>query len=242
MNSIEFVDWPAPASVRACFTTRVGGVSQDAFSSFNLARHVGDETDRVEHNRRTLISLIGVPVCWLNQVHGAGVVVASEQYIGTDADAAWVSGPGIAAAVMTADCLPVFLCHQDGTRAAVLHAGWRGLLAGIIEATVQQCVNSGEQWMAYLGPAIGPGAFEVGQEVKDAYLLQNPANVVAFFPLPTAGKYLADIYQLARIRLFNLGIRQVYGGHYCTVTEKERFFSYRRDRQTGRMASLIWIE
>ncbi|AJQ97413.1 peptidoglycan editing factor PgeF [Gynuella sunshinyii] len=242
MNSIEWLDWPAPVSVKACYTTRTGGFSQAPFDSFNLARHVGDSEAAVTANRQRLVELTGVPLCWLNQVHGTEVVLACTENIGVDADAAYVRAPGMAAAVMTADCLPVFLCHRNGHQAAVVHAGWRGLVAGVIESTVKKCDGVGSDWMAYLGPAIGPTAFEVGAEVRQAYVSVNPVHENAFQPLPTPGKYLADIYQLARQRLQQLGIEHIYGGQSCTVTESERFFSYRRDHTTGRMVSLIWIE
>ncbi|WP_428242502.1 peptidoglycan editing factor PgeF [Gynuella sp.] len=242
MNSLEWLDWPAPASVKACYTTRTGGFSHAPFDSFNLARHVGDSEAAVTANRQRLLELTGVPVCWLNQVHGTGVVPASPENIGADADAAYVCMPEMAAGVMTADCLPVFLCHRNGNQAAVVHAGWRGLLAGVIESTVNKCGGAGSDWIAYLGPAIGPAAFEVGAEVRQAYISANTVHEKAFQPLPTPGKYLADIYQLARQNLQQLGIGLIYGGQSCTVTESERFFSYRRDHTTGRMASLIWIE
>ncbi len=234
-------DWPAPANVHALVTTRLGGVSQPPFNSLNLGTHVGDSPADVTENRRRLRSLLPAEPCWLNQVHGTDVVCADNRVeTPQDADASFARQPGAVCVVMTADCLPVLLCDQAGTVVAAAHAGWRGLLNGVIESTVKSMGVPPSQLMAWLGPAIGPDAFEVGPEVYAAFVEQNFAADTAFEEIPD-NKYLADIYKLARQRLAKLGVQQVYGGDFCTVVERERFFSYRRNGRTGRMASVVWI-
>jgi hypothetical protein len=248
--TIPFIkpDWPAPASVFALCTTREGGVSLPPYDSFNIAHHVGDDPAAVTANRSLLAADLppGNRVQWLEQVHGVQVVQAAgdEGDACPVADAAWTTVPGAACTVMTADCLPVLFCSSDGTRVAAAHAGWRGLLAGVLEATVQAMGVDAGRLMAWLGPAIGPGAFEIGPEVREAFLSAadgDPLVAACFASSGRPGHYLADLYGLARHRLAALGITQVYGGNFCTFSERERFYSYRRDGQTGRMASLVMI-
>ena len=245
MNSDWIVpEWPAPARVRSLLTTRHGGVSRGVYASLNLGDHVGDDPLAVTENRRRLASGLGVvPVTplWLNQVHGVAVVDAERALASPRpvADASFSRKPGLACAVMTADCLPVLLCSKSGMVVAAAHAGWRGLHAGVLEHTVEAMACAGEEILAYLGPAIGPQAFEVGDEVRAAFVDADQQAEAAFKPL--RGKWLADIYLLARQRLARLGVNAVFGGDYCTVGEAERFFSYRRDGVTGRMASMVWL-
>ncbi|POZ60275.1 peptidoglycan editing factor PgeF [Chromobacterium alticapitis] len=235
-------DWPAPAKVRTLATTRSGGVSQPPYASLNLGAHVGDEPEAVAANRARLRDELPAEPAWLNQVHGVTVVdAAAVGASAPDADASFSRAPGVVCAAMTADCLPVLLCDEAGTVVAAAHAGWRGLCEGVIEAAVAAMNEPPSRLMAWLGPAIGPDAFEVGAEVRQAFLAQDPAAEAAFVDIDN-GKYLADIYALARLRLEKLGVARVYGGDFCTVIDRDRFFSYRRDGVTGRMASLIWLE
>ncbi|MCP9337014.1 peptidoglycan editing factor PgeF [Stutzerimonas xanthomarina] len=232
-------DWPAPRRVRACVTTRSGGVSQAPFDGFNLGDHVGDVPERVSANRQDLQRLLGCEPAWMSQVHSCSAVEADPGSCPT-ADASWTGKAGIACAVLTADCLPVLFCNLDGTRVAAAHAGWRGLAAGVLEATVSAMAVPGAQLIAWLGPAIGPAAFEVGGEVREAFTSRHPVCSDAFTPSHNAGRFMADIYQLARIRLAACGITAVFGGGFCTVGDP-RFYSYRRAACTGRFASLIWL-
>ena len=235
-------DWPAPANVGALVTTRGGGRSRGVFESLNLGDHVGDEAGAVAANRELVYQTIGVRPVWLNQVHGTRVVdVAVVDGLVPEADAAVVRQPGIACTVMTADCLPGLFCDEAGTVVAAAHAGWRGLLSGVLEATVVSMKIPAENLMAWLGPAIGPAAFEVGDEVRDAFINVSTEAEIAFRPA-VQGKWWLDIYQLARQRLTGQGVTQVYGGGLCTVSDSERFFSYRRDGRTGRMAALVWLK
>jgi YfiH family protein len=235
-------DWPVPEWVRAFTTTRRGGVSLPPYDSLNLGDHVGDDPIAVAENRRRLIEGAGLPAepHWLNQVHGTCAVEAAILGAGCEADASHTSVPGVVCAVLTADCLPVLLCDARGRQVAAVHAGWRGLLNGVIEQTLTAMGPPGEL-LAWLGPAIGDQAFEVGEEVREAFVADNPDAAEAFAPSP-AGRWLADIYVLARLRLHRAGVSSVYGGEHCTVSESECFYSYRREGRTGRMASLIWIE
>ena len=237
-------DWPAPAGVRSLTTTRVGGISRGVYAGFNLGDHVDDEPAAVAANRARLAEWLGGEPVWLRQVHGTHVVDAAQwqERAAPEADAAFARQPGVICAVMTADCLPVLLCDDAGSVVAAAHAGWRGLLDGVLEATVKATGVPGEKLMAWLGPAIGPLAFEVGQEVRDAFVAASASADAAFRPAAGAGKYLADIYCLARQRLAGQGVSRVFGGSLCTVSDAERFFSYRRDGQTGRMATMIWLE
>ena len=242
MDIIE-LDWPAPANVRALSTTRVDGVSEGPFASLNLATHVGDHPEAVAHNRGRLSSELGLPSepGWLTQVHGSGVARVGEDAPGCEADAAVGDSSGMVCAVVTADCLPVLLCDTRGSRVAAVHAGWRGLAAGVIESAVQRMGVAPVDLMGWLGPAIGPDAFEVGDEVR-ARFLEIDASADGAFRVSPNGRWLADLYELARRRMEQIGIESVYGGGYCTFSEPRRFFSYRRDGVTGRMASLIWLD
>lgn len=235
-------DWPAPATVSCLLTTRLGGVSQGAYASLNLGDHVGDDPAAVARNRALVTERVVRPL-WLEQVHGTDVVNAARAISASpsQADAAFAREPGVACVVMTADCLPVLFCDRSGSVVAAAHAGWRGLLAGVLEETVRSMAVPGAELMAYLGPAIGPQAFEVGDEVRSAYVAVDAQSSVAFTPA-APGKWLADIYLLARQRLAGQGLTQVLGGTFCTFSDAQRFFSYRRDGKTGRMASMIWLK
>jgi YfiH family protein len=264
-------EWTAGAGavskrVRALATTRNGGVSDAPYGGLNgrgglnLGLHTGDVPDAVAENRRRLVEMTGAPVAWLEQVHGAqiedaGAVIdrcASAPARTVKADAAVTDRTGVVCAVMTADCLPILLCDAAGRAVGAAHAGWRGLAAGIVEKTAARVANlAGAQTgtlHAWLGPAIGPTAFEVGEDVLDAFVdaadpAHRDATAAAFVERDEKYKYLADLYALARLRLDHAGVplQNVHGGTHCTVTEGERFYSYRRDRTTGRMAAMIWL-
>lgn len=243
MNSLILPDWPLPTGVKACSTTRLGGVSLPPYDSLNLATHVGDDPERVAHNRQLLLASAGLPQMpvWLEQVHGTRVLVLDGQTPGDlRADAVYSRVAGQVCAVMTADCLPVLFASQTGDEVAAAHAGWRGLCQGILENTLAHFRAAPDNILAWLGPTIGPAQFEVGAEVRAAFVAADPAAVGAFTP-HAAEKYLADIYLLARLRLQRAGITAIYGGNTCTVSKKSHFFSYRRDGVTGRLASLIWV-
>lgn len=224
-------------------TTRLGGVSQGPYASLNLGDHVGDDPAAVVENRAILQQRLGLPAAphWLTQVHGCQVATAEQSMPGCAADAICTRQPGRVCAVLTADCLPLLICDRQGGGVCAVHAGWRGLAAGVIEAALAKHDRPAADLLVWLGPAIGPGAFEVGEDVRQAFVAQDCEAEAAFEPL-RAGHWLADIYTLARQRLSRLGVGFVGGGEYCTVTDRERFFSYRRDGVTGRMASLIWLE
>jgi YfiH family protein len=236
-------DWPAPARVRAFVTTREGGVSEGEYGSLNLGAKGGDEPDRVAANRAVVRAHLPSPPRWLAQVHGTDVADLDALGEGEPAiaDAAATSVAGRVAVVLTADCLPVFLCLEDGSRVAVAHAGWRGLAAGVLENAVSGLGDRASRAMAWLGPAIGPQAFEVGPEVREAFVGVEARAAGAFAPRG-GGKFLADLYALARQRLARAGVSRVYGGGFCTYTERHRFFSYRRVKESGRMGAFIWIE
>lgn len=233
-------DWAAPARVRALITTRHGGVSLPPYDGLNLAGHVGDAPEAVARNRAILRAHLPAEPKWLRQVHAAAVADAGAAVGEPEADAGVARGPGTVCAVLVADCLPVLLCDRGGTVVAAAHAGWRGLAGGVIERTVEAMGVEPASLLAYLGPAIGPAAFEVGGEVRQAFTAFDPAAAAAFVP-GAPGKWLADIYLLARQRLARLGVTRVSGGGFCTRSEGERFFSYRRDGATGRMAALVWL-
>jgi hypothetical protein len=241
-------DWPAPANVRSLMTTRAGGISQLPYASLNPASHVGDDPRMVAENRRLLRQALPAEPLWLNQVHGTQVAECGRDAEGVQADACIARQPGQVCAVLTADCLPVLFCDRAGTVVGAAHAGWRGLVAGVLEQTVAAMGVAADEVLVWLGAAIGPDAFEVGEEVRQAFIEQHPLAAVAFRPaLPgtldeAPKKWLADIYTLARIRLAAVGVSAVYGGGLCTFTDAEGFFSYRRDKTTGRMASLIWLD
>ena len=239
--------WPAPSRVHACFTTRSGGSSLAPYQGLNLGTHVGDVLAHVQANRLQLRQLLGVRPVFLDQVHGQAVLeVQPDSADGAQADAAYCTAPGLACTVMVADCLPVLLCNADGSAVSAAHAGWRGLLGqqgvGVLERVAER--HRGPDTLAWLGPCIGPTAFEVGAEVRQAFVAQNPAAAACFAPA-APGKWLADLPGLARQRLQALGIHRIYGNDgsapWCTMGNPLRFFSYRRDGVCGRMAACIWL-
>ena len=235
-------DWPAPARVKAATSTRGGGASCAPWDSLNLADHVGDVAQAVQQNRAVLQQSLALPAAplWLDQVHGDRIVDADLADTRPQADAAFTGKANVVCAVLTADCLPVLFCDRAGSRVAAAHAGWRGLAGGILESSVRALDTDPGQLLAWLGPAIGPMAFEVGDEVRQAFVDQH-AQAVGAFSASSGGHWLADLYRLARIRLQAAGVDAVYGGGFCTFSDRERFYSYRRDGTTGRMASLIWL-
>jgi polyphenol oxidase len=238
-NSFILPEWPAPPTVHALQTTRLGGLGASPYDSFNLGGHVGDDPVTVERNRSLLNARLPSEPVWLEQVHGTQVVRAETAGCRPVADACISHRKNAVCVVMTADCLPVLLCNETGSVVGVAHAGWRGLADGVIEATVSAMEVPEPALIAWLGPAIGPQKFEVGGEVRDAFLRHDPASAAAF--TPKSGKYLADLSLLARQRLNALGVQRIYGGGFCTYSDRERFFSYRRDGKTGRMGSFIWL-
>jgi YfiH family protein len=248
--------WPAPANVKAMQTTRRGGFSGTPYDSLNLGNHVGDAPLAVERNRILLNTLLPSEPVWLEQSHGIVVVNADRAdcvpqacpELSRRADACIARHRASVCVVMTADCLPILLCDQQGSIVGAAHAGWKGLAAGVIEATVQEMNVAPRNLMAWMGPAISQQAFEVGHEVHAAFIAAHPQAESAFIPAPKeegkgeGKKWFADIYALARLRLNALGITQIYGGDRCTYREGELFFSYRRDGMTGRMGTFIWLE
>ncbi len=232
-------DWPAPARVRACMTTREGGVSPPPWASFNLGDHVGDDPAHVAANRARLRESLPAEPGWLRQVHSPRVVELGREQ-NPEADASFTREAGQVCAVLTADCLPVLFCDRAGSVVAAAHAGWRGLANGVLEATVAAMGVAPADVLAWMGAAIGPQAFEVGEEVREAFITRHPEAAAAFAP-HAPGKWLADLYALARIRLGSVGVRSIYGGGRCTFSEAETFYSYRRDGVTGRMAALVWL-
>jgi YfiH family protein len=246
--------WPAPSNVLAFSTTRQGGHSAPPYQSFNLGHHVDDNEEAVALNQQLLLEKFPShsSLQWLTQVHGVDVIeagIVAEDEIGTSypqADACWSRKAGDVCAILTADCLPVLLCGTAGNAVAAAHAGWRGLAQGVLEATVSGMGVDSSEILAWLGPAIGPGAFEVGTEVRDCFVdstVTDSASVHScFLPNPARGGYFyADLYALARLRLEAVGVTAIYGGEHCTYSDAEHFYSYRRDGQTGRMASLIGL-
>jgi YfiH family protein len=242
-GSIELVrpDWPVSARVRACSTTRRGGVSGAPWHSLNLGGHVGDDMSAVVRNRERLARHLALPAepLWLDQVHGSRVRSAGDH--DACADACYADTPGRVCVVLTADCLPVLFSSRDGDEVAAAHAGWRGLLAGVLEETLSRFRGPREGIVAWLGPAIGPGAFEVGDDVHTAFVDEDKA-AGSHFIANRPGHWLADLYGLATLRLERAGVGAVYGGGHCTYSDATRYFSYRRDGVTGRMASLIWLQ
>lgn len=246
MNDWIIPDWPAPKNVNALFTTRNGGVSgkqNKVYATLNLGSHVNDDLTDVEENRLLLNKYLPSAPKWLKQVHGTSVLCVDDELMSRQGDAAFSRTHGTVCAVMVADCLPVFLCDRAGAAVAVVHAGWRGLAAGIIEKTVAEMCNDQTQLMAWLGPAIGPESFEVGGEVREVFINHDNQSSIAFVPQQGEGndKWLADIFQLARLRLIKAGVTKIFGGGVCTYSDPSKFFSYRRDGETGRMAALIWL-
>ena len=263
-------DWPAPPNVKALQTTRRSGISAAPYDTLNFGMHVGDVPQTVARNRQLLEPLMPSEPVWLEQVHGTVVVSADATSCVPQADACIARHRGSVCVVMTADCLPVLLCDEAGTVVGAAHAGWKGLAAGVIEATVKAMDVAPHKLMAWLGPAIGQEAFEVGAEVRAAFISHQAQAAEAFIhtPSPSQGegrvtndlavvvgqpsqmasssiregeKYRADIYLLARQRLHSLGINRIYGGNFCTYRQKDQFFSYRRDGVTGRMGTFIWL-
>lgn len=240
-------DWPAPPSVHAAFTLRSGGVSLAPFDSLNVGLHVGDAPDAVSENRRRLRAQLRLPAdpAWVEQVHGTEVAdldaPGRAAAASAAADAVFTRHPRRVCVVQVADCLPVLLAARDGSCVAAVHAGWRGLAAGVLEATLGRLAARPAQLMAWLGPAIGPRHFEVGREVREAFVSGDPGAEGAFTANPR-GRWQCDLPALARRRLGAAGITSVCGGGWCTYADPARFFSYRRDGQCGRMAALIWLE
>jgi YfiH family protein len=245
MSELQLIeaDWPAPSNVRAIATTRIGGVSVGAYESLNLGAHVGDDAPAVIENRvrlRMALDLQREPL-WLNQVHGNTVVEAGPHEPVPTADASFARFAGQACAVLTADCLPVVFCDSDGTRVAAAHAGWRGLAGGVLESAVRAMSVAPDRVLAWLGPAIEQDAFEVGPEVREQFLARSAENELAF-KSNARGRWQADLYDLARRELKRLGVTQVFGGGFRCFADRDRFFSYRRDGTTGRMATLVWMK
>jgi YfiH family protein len=263
MDNLIIPNWPAPHNVRAYTTTRRGGFSIAPINSFNVAENINDDENAVLKNRQLLQQQLQLPAepFWLKQVHGNSVIEAqaTSPFITTKisttimppsvtptnelptADGSFTNKKGVVCVVSTADCMPVFLCDRAGTRVAVVHAGWRGLAAGIIEAAIDQFALPGTEIIAWLGPAIGPKMFEVGNEVRDQFMAVDPAATEAFTPI-SAEKSLGDLYLLAKQRLATRNVTAIYGGEYCTYSDAESFYSFRRDKKKDRgMASLIWL-
>ena len=240
-------DWPAPPEVKAVFTTRAGGASDYPYAGLNLGAHVGDDPLHVAENRRRLQELLPAAPVWLNQVHGVNVVTAdsivANASAAIQADASVATVQQVPCAVLVADCLPVLFCTEDASCVGAAHAGWRGLHSGVLERTVEAMRVDPAKIIAWLGPAIGPNAFEVGQDVFDAFTTGSGDDAAAFRAIEIRrNKYFADIYALARRRLQRAGVQRIFGGQFCTVSDPARFFSYRRDGKTGRMAGVVWLE
>lgn len=235
-------DWPAPARVCAFVTTRAGGVSEGEYAALNLGASGGDDPERVAHNRAIVRSLLPAAPRWMRQVHGTEVarLDALPRTVVPEADAAVTRTRGTVAVVLTADCMPVFLCDDEGEAVGIAHAGWRGMAAGVLENALAALDVEPRRAMAWLGPAIGPEAFEVGPEVRAAFLAGDPGTQAAF-RAHAHGKFMADLYTLARRRLERAGLTRIFGGGFCTHRDARRFFSYRREKRSGRMGAFIWI-
>ena len=244
-SEVSFIqpDWPAPTTVRAFTSTRAGGISLSPYSSFNLAQHVGDDNGHVAHNRSILEQQLDLPgePRWLKQVHGTVLLDLDQNGTSIEADGSFTSIANKICAVLTADCLPVLMCSRAGDKVAVLHAGWRGLAAGIIGKGMAAMAVESSQLLVWLGPAIGPKNFEVGAEVYQAFVGQTAGAEVAFEP-GEADHWRANLYHLACLQLSELGVQHIYGGDFCTYADRDQFYSYRRDGVTGRMATLIWLQ
>lgn len=238
-QSFIYPDWPAPSNVCAIQTTRIGGVSSAPYDSLNVGDHVNDNPYHVAQNRQLLAPYVPTEPVWMNQVHGIHVLDAAKSSCIESADAAFAKQSNVVCVTMTADCLPILLCDQQGTTVAAIHAGWRSLCDGVIEATVTAMDVDSNQLMAWLGPAIGPDAFEVGEEVR-AQFVEKDAQAASAFQLQ-GERYLGDLYAIAKQRLTHVGVNQIHGGDLCTYSDASRFFSFRRDGVTGRMATLIWL-
>jgi len=244
LNESNFIipNWPAPANIKALQTTRTGGLSQIPYHSLNFGDHVGDDALTVASNRQLLNPFVPAEPLWLKQIHSTIAVDATLASCLPEADAVYSKQKNVVCAVMTADCLPILLCDKTGTTVAAIHAGWRGLLNGVIESTIKSLEIAPQNILAWFGPAIGPTAFEVGRDVYDGFNHHDARSIQAFTLQNQSQKWLANIYQLARLRLESIGVRSISGGDDCTYSDKERFFSFRRDGDTGRMATLIWFE
>jgi len=234
-------DWPAPPRVRAWVTERGGGASTGSYATLNLATHVGDSPERVAANRSLLRAAMQLPAepVWLEQVHGATVLDLDNDAV-VPADGAVTSRAGVVCAVLTADCLPVIFAGRDGGRVGVAHAGWRGLLSGVLPASVKALRTPPTEIVAWLGPAIGAASYEVGADVRDAYLARDASAAAAFTP-NARGRWQADLYALARASLAKAGVGSVHGGGFCTYRDADRFFSHRREAPCGRFATLVWL-
>ena len=235
-------DWPAPSNVRAFVTTRAGGVSEGEYASMNLGLSSGDAPERVQRNRAIARAALPSDPVYMRQLHGTGVAMLDSIAGGAvTADAAMCSAPGRVAAVLTADCMPLLLADRKGARVAAVHAGWRGMAAGVVENAVDALGVAPAEVIAWMGPTIGPDAFEVGPEVREAFVARDGAAAAAF-RAHKPGKYMADLYELARMRLASRGVTAAFGGGFCTFHETARFFSYRRAAKSGRMGAFIWRE
>lgn len=242
MNNFISPKWPAPSNIKAYCTTRKNGVSEGPYAEFNLGFHSGDDKESVQKNREQLKKILQLPAepLWLKQTHSNLAIDAQSYYENINCDACYTNKKNQICVVMTADCLPVLLCNRQGTEIAAIHAGWRGLANGVIEAGLNHFQSPAHEILAWFGPAIGPLHFEVDDEVRDVFLQQAPDAAHAFEAKEK--KWLANLYELARLRLNKQGVTSIYGGDLCTFSDKARFYSYRRDgQQTGRFASLIWI-
>lgn len=244
-SSFLIPKWPIPANVRAYTTTRIGGVSKGAYESFNLGPYVQDDETHVTTNRQYLKKILQLPAepVWLKQIHSTQVIHLNETFNNQliEADGSWTQQSGKVCVVTTADCLPVLLCDQKGTCVSALHAGWRGLMNGILEEGVKALSVPPREVLAWLGPAISAEVYEVGEEVRQAFLQEDKKSEQAFRPSERAEHWYMDIYLLARQRLQAAGVSAIFGGEHCTYREADKFYSYRRDKVTGRMASLIWL-
>lgn len=238
-DTLLLPDWPAPANVKAIQTTRLGGLSVAPYDALNLGDHVGDDAMTVTRNRQLLNSILPTEPIWLKQVHGISVIDASTSRCIEAADASFSRQSNVVCTVMTADCLPVLLCDKQGSVVAAVHAGWRGLCDGVIEETVRTMQIPTNNLMAWLGPAIGPQAFEVGGEVRERFTAKDPQAKQAF--ITHKDRWLANLYTLACLRLQSVGVTKIYGQEQCTYTNIEQYFSYRREGVTGRMATMIWL-
>lgn len=236
-------DWPAPKQIQSCVTLRQGGHSKGNFSSFNLGENCGDEPEALAANRQQLNEDWGWSHSpqWLKQVHGIQVVTSSSDGVVREGDASWTDSKGLPCVVTTADCLPVIFCNQEGTCVAAAHAGWKGLAGGVLESTIAAMKCEPESIMAWMGPAISQKHFEVGPEVRQAFIDHDSQAAQAFIP-GQGDRWYGDLYQLAKQRLQAAGVSELYGGGFCTYDESDRWFSYRRDgKESGRLATLIWI-
>jgi polyphenol oxidase len=247
-------NWPAPVNVKALQTTRTGGFSHAPFTSFNLGTHVNDDAIAVAKNRQLLSTYLPSDPVWVNQVHGVEVIDAAASSCLQNADASFTTKANVVCVTMTADCLPLLLCDKRGSVVAAVHAGWRGLCDGVIEEAIRKMLVPPADVLVWLGPAIGPNAFEVGNDVREQFIEKDSQATLAFKSLDNKAddKWLCNIYLLAKQRLNKLGVTQIYGAsdhddgnyaeNFCTYTDEARFFSFRRTNVTGRMASLIWLE